>query len=131
MGIGRQKPLRRLVIVAVVVMFGVGAIRLLDGASLIQYYRVVDEQTLVVGTISGVGATVRVTDLEETSTTVTITVRSFHVQLGPGNAGGSAHESVATLQESVGARTVIDGSSGLPIQRAACPPPAVFAAVCP
>lgn len=122
---------RCLVAVAVVLILAVGAVRLLDRASAILYYRVVDDRTLLLGTVSGPGATVRVTNLTETSATVTTTVGAFSVQLGPGTGAGMPYESVATLQNPVGVRMVIDGSSGLPIQRATCPPPAVFATVCP
>ncbi len=115
---------------AVVLVFVVGAARLLDSPSSIFYYRVVDDRTLLVGTVSGAGATVRVTTLAETPTTVTITVSSFNVQLGPGTGAGTPYESVASLREPVGVRTVIDGSSGSPVRPATCPPPAVFAPVC-
>jgi len=122
---------RRWIAVAVVLVLVVAAVRLLDSASWIYYYRVVDDHTLLVGTVSGQGARVRVTSVIETPTTVTITVSTFFIQLGSGTAVGIPYESVAKLHEPLGGRTVIDGSSGLPVQRADCPPPAVFAPVCP
>lgn len=129
----RLPTLRRrwIAVVVVLVVLVVAAVRLLDSATWIDYYRVVDDQTLLVGTVSGQGAMVRVTNVTQTPTTVTITVSTFDVQLGPGTAVGIPYESVAKLQDPLGSRTVIDGSSGLPVQRATCPPPAVFAPVCP
>ncbi len=116
-------------LVALLVVFV--AYRLLDSPTWIYYYRVLDERTLAVQTISGPGASVRVTDVTETTSTVTITVRSFFIQLGPATTEGVPYESIAKLQDPLGSRTVIDGSSGLPVQRAHCPPPDVFAPVCP
>lgn len=117
-----------LVVVLVVLVFV--AYRLLDSATWIDYYRPLDDRTVAVGTTSGPGAWTRVTSVTETTTTVTITVSSLFVQLGPGTAAGVTYESVATLQDPLGGRTVIDGSSGLPVPRAHCPPPAVFAPTC-
>jgi hypothetical protein len=121
---------RRWITVAVVLLLVVVAVRLLDGASWIYYYRVVDDRTLVVGIITGPGAWTRVTSVTETPATVTITVRSLVVQLGPGTAVGVPVESFAMLQDPIGTRTVIDGSSGLPVLRTRCLPPAYSAAGC-
>jgi len=132
MGISR---LRRwwvvLAVLAVVALLAFMGYRSLDTPSWIYYYRVADQQTLLVGTISGIGATVRVTNVTETPSTVTITVSTFLFEVGPQAAVGIPHESVAKLHDSLGERSVIDGSSGLPVQRATCPPPAYFAPVCP
>jgi hypothetical protein len=117
-----------LVVVLVVLVF-VGY-RLLDSATRIDYYRPLDDRSVAVGTTSGPGAWTRVTSVTETATTVTITVSSLFIQLGPGTAEGVAYESVARLQDPLGSRTVLDGSSGLPVPRANCPPPAVFAPTC-
>jgi hypothetical protein len=123
---------RRWVVVAlVVILLAVVTYRLLDSPTWIYHYRVLDDRTLLVGTINGPGAWVRVTDVEERPSTVRITVRSLFIRLGPATSGGIGYESVAKLQEPIGSRTVIDGSSGLPVQRASCPPLAVFAPVCP
>jgi len=123
---------RRWVVVALVVLLlAAVSYRLLDSPTWIYYYRILDDRTLLAGTTAGPGAWVRVTDVVETPSTVTITVRSLDIQLGPGTAEGVDYESVANLHEPLGGRTVVDGSSGLPVQRAACPPPAVFAPVCP
>ena len=115
---------------AVVLVLVVTAVRLLDSASWIYSYRVVDDKTLVVGTITGPGAWTRVTSVTETPSTVTITVNSFLIQLGPRTGVGIAVESVATLHDPIGSRTVVDGSSGLPVLRPRCPPPAYAAPGC-
>lgn len=125
------RPRRRWVVVALVAVLVFTGYRLLDSATWIYYYRAVDAQTLLVGTDSGPGAWVRVTNVTETPTTVTITVSSLFIQLGPGTAEGVPYESIAKLRDPLGSRTVVDGSSDLPVQRAHCPPPAVFAPICP
>ncbi len=122
---------RWVVVVALVVVIVFTAYHLLDSATRIDYYRVVDEHTLLLGTISGQGANVRVTNVTEASTAVTVTVTTFFLQLGPSTAEGYPYESVAKLQDPLGSRAVIDGSNGLQVQRATCPPPAYFAPVCP
>lgn len=126
-----RRPRRRWVVLALVVVLVFVTYRLLDSATWIYYYRVVDDRTLVVGTLTGPGAWVRVTSVTETTTTVTITVSSLFIQLGPSTSLGVPYESVAKLHDPIDSRTVIDGSSGLPVERANCPPPAVFAPVCP
>ena len=103
----------------------------LDRPAWIYYYRVVDDRTLLLGTINGPGANVRVTNVAETAQTVTVTVSAFFFQLGPSTSEGYSYESAATLKAPLGSRAVIDASSGLPVQRATCPPPSYFAPVCP
>ena len=83
-----QRVRRRWITVAVVLLLVVMAIRALDSASWIQYYSVVDDQTLVVGTTEGPVAWTRVTNITETPSTVTITVSSLLIRLGPGTAVG-------------------------------------------
>jgi len=113
----RLPRVRRRWITVAVVLLVIVAVRLLDGASWIYYYRVVDDRTLV-------------TSVTETPATVEITVNSLMVQLGPGTAVGVPVESVATLRDPIGTRTVIDGSSGLPVLRTRCLPPAYSAPGC-
>ena len=126
---------RRLLFVAAavlfVVAFGLVGYRILDRPVWIYYYRVVDDRTLVLGTVNGPGANVRVTSVVEAATSVTITVSAFFFALGPSTDEGYAYESSATLIDPLGNRAVIDGSSGLPVRRATCPPPSYFAPVCP
>jgi hypothetical protein len=121
---------RWVVVVAIVLVLAVVAVRSLDSASWISYYRVVDERTLVVGTVAGPGAWTRVTNVIETPSSVTVTVSSLFIRLGPGTTEAVLVESTATLHDPLANRTVIDGSSGLPVQRTHCLPPAYFAPGC-
>jgi hypothetical protein len=123
-------PRRRWVLAAVVVIVLISTIRLLDSASSISYYRIVDDRTLIVGTVTGPGAWTRVTSVTETPSTVTITVSSFLVRLGPGTGVGVPVESFTNLHDPIGNRTVLDGSTGLPVLRTRCLPPAYAAPGC-
>ncbi|MGZ6258857.1 MAG: hypothetical protein ACXWQ6_10315 [Candidatus Limnocylindrales bacterium] len=125
------KVRRRWIVLAIVVALVFTAYRMLDARSMILYYRVVDPQTLMVGTTEGAGAWTRVTSVVETSSTVTITVTSFWVQIGASTEMAYFVESVAHLQQPLAGRAVIDGSTGLSVERANCPPPAFSAPVCP
>ena len=131
----RQRLKRWLVIgllaAAVVVALGIIGYKALDQPSWIYYYRVADEQHLLLGTISGPGANVRVTDVVETPETVTITVSTFLFEIGATSGVGYPYESEATLSAPLGTRSVIDGGSGLPVRRASCPWPSYFASPCP
>jgi len=104
--------------------------RLLDSHTYIYHYRVVDDHTIAVGTVSGPGAWARVTSVTETSTTVTIIVSNFYFQLGPSTDVGIGYESMATLKDPLGSRIVIDGKDGHTVDRAACPPPSFPAPGC-
>jgi hypothetical protein len=125
---------RRLVLAAAALLlvgFGtVAVVRALDHPSWIYYYRLEGDRTLVLGTVDGPGANVRVTSVVETPTTVTVTVSPLLIGLGPSAGFGVQYESTATLPDPLGARAVIDGSSGLPVQRTHCPPPSYFAPGC-
>jgi hypothetical protein len=114
---------RAVFFVFVVVLLAIVAFGILDSPTRIYLYRVIDQRTLLVETVSGPGASVRVTDVSETSSTVTITVRSFFIQLGPATAGGTRYESVVKLHDPLGDRTVIDASNGEPVELASGSPP--------
>jgi hypothetical protein len=121
-------PLAAVVLLAL----GVLAFQLLDSPTRIDYYRLGDDdRTLIVGTTSGPHAWVRVTNVSETPTAVTITVRTFFVQLGPSTALGYPYESTVTLDAPLDGRSVMDGTSGMLVQRAKCAPPALSASPCP
>lgn len=125
------KVRRRWIVLAVVVAVLFTSYRLLDSHTYIYYYRVVDDQHLAVGTVSGPGAWARVTSVTETSTTVTIIVSNFYFQLGPSTDVGIEYESVATLKEPLGSRIVIDAKDGHTVDRVTCPPPSIPAPGCP
>jgi hypothetical protein len=116
--------------VALIAIFAVIGYRLLDKPNSIFYYRVVDEHTLLAGTVSGPNANVRVTNVVETPSTVTITVSGLSLWIGPSSGVGTTYESIAKLSQPLGVRTVIDGSDDQTVQRATCPPP-TYSAVCP
>jgi hypothetical protein len=124
------RPRRRWIAAAVVLVIVVTAFRLLGSASRIDYYRVVDDGTLVVGTVEGPGAWTRVTSITETPSTATIIVSSFLVRSLPGTDVGIQVESVVELRDPIGGRTVVDGSRGEPVQRTRCLPPAYLAPGC-
>jgi hypothetical protein len=118
---------RRWVVVAVLVALLLGGIRLQDQPTTIYYYRVVDQQTLVVGTTVGPWAWMRVTSVNETPSTVTITVSSLLAPMG-GSYGDL--ELLVKLAAPLGSRGVVDGGSGLPIPRTRCLPPSDGATGC-
>jgi hypothetical protein len=127
-----RRILTTLVVIAAVIV-GVGFIgyRLLDKPNAIYYYRLVDDQTILLGTISGPNANVRVTNLVETPESVTVTVSGFLFEIGATSGVGYPYESEAKLATPLGNRTVIDASSGQSLKRATCPPPSYFASPCP
>ena len=108
---------RRLLAAGVVFVLVILSVRALDSASTIAYYRVVNDQTLSVGTIEGHNAWTRVTALDESPTSVTITVSSFLFQLGPGTADGVPVVTEVKLHDPIGTRAVVDGSSGLSVNQ--------------
>jgi hypothetical protein len=111
------------VVVAVVLLLaGLVAYRLLDASARIEVYREIGPGALLLETIGGRNAWVRVTDVVETPTQVTVTVRSLYIQLGPTTAQGYVYESLAQLADPLGDRTVIDGSDGHVVERTNCPP---------
>jgi len=117
--------------VAVVLFLAVAAVRLLDRGSAMYYYRVIDDRALAVGTIEGSHAWTRVTSVVETPSTITITVNSTSIQLGPGTAAGIPVENVVNLRDPIGDRIVVDGNSGNVVQPRRCPPPPYVASGCP
>ena len=104
------------VVVAAVVVLGVATLLALYLPSRIEYYRVVDDKTLSVGTITGHNAWTRVTALTETPTTVSVTVGVFLLQLG-GTADGVPALTEVTLHDPLGVRKVIDGTTGQPVKQ--------------
>ena len=127
----RRRWRRFVVVIGLIVVLVVLSFRALDHPSTIEYYRVVDDRTLSVGTAEGHNAWTRVTALDETPTTVTITVSSFLLQIGAHTADALLVETEVKLHDPIGTRSVIDGSNGMPVRRATCPPPSYFASPCP
>ena len=92
------------------------------------YARVVDDHTLVIGTVSGPGVWTRVTSVQEASDRVVIGVSSLRAPL-PGT-GDDVTELTVHLVELIGAKTVIDANTGLDVPRTHCLPPAYLAPGC-
>jgi hypothetical protein len=97
-----------IVIVAVVV--GVFVL-VLDRPAPLDYYRMVDDHTIVVGTVTGPATWTRITGLVETPESVTVFVSSLRAPLPA--AGDDTTEIRVVLRDSLGGRTVIDGNSGV------------------
>jgi hypothetical protein len=105
---------RRWVVLAVVVILLLAAVRLADRGAAIDYYRVIDDHTVAIGTASGPLTWVRVTSLSESSDSINVGVSSIAVP-GPGY-GGDRVEVDVTLAAPVGTRKVIDASRGVEVQ---------------
>jgi hypothetical protein len=129
-----MKPWLIIGTLAVVVILALATLtfQLLDSPTRIDYYRPGDDdRTLIVGTTSGPNAWVRVSSVSESATSVTITVRTFYLQLGPSTALGYPYESMVKLDAPLGGRAVIDGTNELPVHTQHCYPSSVDASPCP
>ncbi|OGN80893.1 MAG: hypothetical protein A2X23_06550 [Chloroflexi bacterium GWC2_73_18] len=127
--VGKLRFRRRWLVVAVVVVLVVAWVRALDRAMPIEYYRVVDAQTVVVGSLTGAGAWTRLTSVVETPAAVTVTVSSLQAPL-PGAGAANLLELVVKLHDPLGSRPVIDGSDGENVPRTRCLPPWYLAPGC-
>ena len=87
----------------------------LDGPLWIESYRVADVRTIAV-TVADAGQWTRVTSVEETATTVTVSIRMFRIQLGPGSDDGILRELTVGLRDPLGTRTLIDANTGIPVR---------------
>jgi hypothetical protein len=93
-------------------------------------YRVVDDRTIAVEVDSG-GVLTRVAAVTETDQSVTVTVASLALQIGPSGAGTGTEELEVRLSRPLGERVVIDGSSGKAVQPVACAEPSGVQGECP
>jgi hypothetical protein len=125
-----------IVVVAVIVLLVISglviaSIVLGDRAVRIDYYRVVDQQTLVVGAETDSHSWTRVTSVVETGTTVTITVGALPLKAPlPGAGGGQGVELMVKLRDPIGSRRVVDGSRGETVQLTRCLPPTTMRPEC-
>jgi hypothetical protein len=103
--------------------------RALDRATPMNYYRIVDQQTLVVGTVTGPASWTRVVGVAETPSTITITVSSLDAPV-PGTDVGYPLELTVKLVYPIGGKTVLDGSSGGIVPLTRCLPPTYLAPGC-
>ena len=74
----------------------------------IDYYGIVDQDSIVIGTLTGDGDETRVTDVRQTAETVTITVQVFTVIFGPRADIGRPIELLVDLDRPLGDRKVWD-----------------------
>jgi hypothetical protein len=124
---------RRLGEVAAVVAIAIAvvvvvAIKLLDQPTRFDYARVIDDHTLVLGTVTGPGTWTRVTSVQEASDRVVIGISSLRAPL-PGT-GDDLVELTVHLAEPIGEKTVTDASTGREVPRTHCLPPAYLAPGC-
>lgn len=126
------RPRRRWIVAFVIVFLATGLVAgfvigvILPGRAVrIDYYRVVDQQTLVVGAETENGEWTRVTSVVETASTVTIAVRGLQAPIrGAGGGGGQGIEFIVKLRDPIGSRTVVDGSRGQVVEFTRCLQPA-------
>jgi hypothetical protein len=114
-------------VAALVLAAGAGVFVALDRPDPIDYYRLVGDRTIVVGSITGRGAWTRVSSVTETPTSVVVAVRSFDIPFVPRAEGGLPIEYVVTLDSPLGDRTVLDASTGGAVPEAKCLGPTPFA----
>ena len=81
---------------------------------LVDYYRVVDEDSLIVGIMEGSSGEARVTEVRETSDSVTIIVRHFREIFGATGGTASPVELAVELQEPLADRAVFDPHHSVP-----------------
>jgi hypothetical protein len=113
----RMPRLRRrwIVLVAVLIM-ALAYVRLADASYAVYQYRVVDDHTFQISSVTGPWTWTRVTGVTETTSSVIVSVNSISFQFAPG-FGDDIVWLVVTLRDPIGDRTVIDASSGLPVPR--------------
>ena len=102
-----------LLILGVFLALGVLACASLDTAAPIDYYRVVGEDTIVVGAGTGPTLWPRITSVSETASEVVVDVRSVRAPVP--STGMQVTELTVTLRQPLGDRRIVDGSTGLPI----------------
>ena len=102
-----------IIIIALAAVF----VRLLDSAAFIESYRVIDDHTIAVQTVSGPGTWTRVTGVTESASSVTVSVSSLRAPLLAGT-GDDLVDLTVTLRDPLGGRQVIDASTGLAAPRA-------------
>ena len=105
--------LATVIVVVVALVVGVVSLIGLDGTASLVYYRSDYGPTLVVGAQTGPALWTRVTSVVETSTSVTITVRSVSAPLPSSNSTLTPVQVV--LSAPLGDRAVTDGSDGSPV----------------
>ena len=109
---------RRWVVLGVVMVLVVlASLRLLYQPVTLRSYQEVDPQTLVVAGIGAPGAWTHLDGVQETQSTVTISVSAFTLELGPHTDAGNLLEVEVHLTAPLGGRAVVDGSTGQELVR--------------
>lgn len=81
----------------------------IDSVRFIDWYRVDQPSELTVAVTTGSSGWWRVTAVQETATSITITVRSLEFQFGPQSGVGHTRELAVHLAQPLGDRVVLDG----------------------
>ncbi len=100
-------------IVVAITIFGVFVL-VLDRPAPIDYYRVIDDHAIVIGTVTGPATWTRLTRVDETPDSVIVFVSSLRAPLPA--AGSDTTEITVTLGIPLGERSVIDGNSGTQVR---------------
>jgi len=113
-----------LALVALILLVVVGGCALgLDHSSPIDYYRVIDSRTIVVGVGTGPTFWARVVSLTETATKITIGARSLAIPV-PSTAD-QITEVTVVLASDVGDRQVFDAMTGRALPNCTAPIPSL------
>lgn len=99
---------------AAAIVIGFAVLRPGSTPRIIDYYRIVDQDTIVIGTSGGDDADTRVTDVSETDQAVTITVQSFTTFFGMNDDVAYPMEFAVNLEAPLGKREVFDPHHEVP-----------------
>lgn len=112
--------------------FGVGYVLFGIGPHPIDSYRLDAPDRLTVEVVTGSVAWAWVSDVTETTTSVTITVKSFDLAIGPQTAAGYLRQLTVRLAQPLGDRLVYDGTGRqVPLYREPEPAPSPSAGLEP
>lgn len=112
---------RRWLALGLIAVMAIAVFRYEDRAQTIDFYRVVDQQTILVDTSTPPTAWTRVTGVTENPTTIAITVSTIALTLPVAQADTRGFITLTvTLRDPLGDRAVIDGSNGLPVRQLTC-----------
>lgn len=106
----RSRVARILIVVAIAAVIGFLAAPQLGTVDNVNYYKPVDDRHFIVGVITGSGTWTRVTEINETTSSVVVTVRSLSFPFLPGSASGRYQEFTVSLVQPLGTRTVVDAT---------------------
>jgi hypothetical protein len=108
---------RRLIIAAIIVIALIAGLRLAVTPTFVGGYRIVDDTNLALHVIGAHPTWRAITVLKETPSDVTVGVSEISLQLGPGFGDEQTAYLVVTLSDPLGARRVLDASTGAEIPR--------------